>query len=217
MSRASEKTQIMTIGQRGAIIGLVLSVPFAVTEFSGPLPLLWPPMALALASWVVPGLWRTIAFGAMGGVVAGVVILGVGFRLAMRVVAILDPIRSPEFTLGGTISILIFVGALGGGILGILGHLIRRAISLGPAMTAGVLSLGVLAMLFASPDLRTELFELGAGPGMNIPMFGSIAIVYAIAATTLTSRFEARATPRPVRHNLSGDASMTRPTKARAE
>ena len=66
--------------------------------------------------------------GAVAGAVAGVLVLGIGLRLAMRVVAITDPTRTPEFSVGGTAFILVgigvMLGAFAGAYLGGLRHLL---------------------------------------------------------------------------------------------
>jgi hypothetical protein len=103
----------------GALL-FIGAIPLAVPELLGPV---WS-MAVILigigAGWLlVPGFWRSSLYGAIGGVVAGLLVLGPGLRIAMRVVAILDPVRSPEFTVGGTMFIIIGVGVMMGGIFGV--------------------------------------------------------------------------------------------------
>lgn len=75
-------------------------------------------LAAGIAWRWIPGFWKTVASGAAGGALAGLVILAPGFRVAMRMVAIMDPSRSPEFSFSGTIFIMIMVGVVMGGLLG---------------------------------------------------------------------------------------------------
>jgi hypothetical protein len=143
-------------------------------------------MAGIVWRWI-PGFWRTVASGAAGGALAGLVILAPGFRLAMRMVAIMDPVRRPEFSLGGTIFIMIMVGVLMGGLLGITGVLITRAANIRSAKAAGgLLGLLTVGVLVGNSGLRGEL----VGLWLNLAMFGSVAIVYGIAALKVTARFD---------------------------
>ena len=82
----------------GAVF-FIAAIPLAVSELLGPG---WSMAVLLMgigAGWLlVPGFWRSSLYGAIGGVVAGLLILGPGLRIAMRVVAIVDPVRiGPAF------------------------------------------------------------------------------------------------------------------------
>ena len=154
---------------------------------------------LALASlavgWrFVPGFLRTIGIGAAAGAVAGALILGPGFRLAMRVVAVLStrPSRVPEFTLEGTLFIVVFVGVILGAIFGVGAALFRRGLRLSATMTAGLMTIALIGMLLLEPGLRSEFVELGAGPWFNIAMFGAVVFLYGLAANKLVVRFAGR-------------------------
>jgi hypothetical protein len=139
----------------------------------------------------IPGFWKTVGSGAAGGALAGLVILGPGFRLAMRMVAIMDPVRRPEFSLGGTIFIMIMVGVLMGVLLGITGVLINRAVNVrSPKAAGGLLGLLTVGVLVGNSGLRSELVGLGAGLWLNLAMFGTVAFVYGIATMKLTARFD---------------------------
>ncbi|MGH8923341.1 MAG: hypothetical protein ACRDWA_01660 [Acidimicrobiia bacterium] len=116
-------------------------------------------------------------------------ILAPGFRLAMRMVAIMDPVRRPEFSLGGTIFIMIMVGVLMGGLLGIAGILISRTANISSSSAAGgLLGLLTVGVLVGNSGLRGELISLGAGLWLNLAMFGSVAIVYGIATIKVAAR-----------------------------
>ncbi|MEE8375373.1 MAG: hypothetical protein V3S26_03510, partial [Acidimicrobiia bacterium] len=180
---------------RGAALGVVVAVILAMQDVLIPaiaLPLLV--VAAALAWWLTDGFWTTVAFGLAGGVIAGLLIMGPGFRVAMRVVAIMDPIRTPEFSVGGTGFIIVGIGGILGGVMGILGNLIRKAAAIASAVVAGVV-LGAFEMtiLLIDSGLREEFFELGGGPWVNIPMFAVFAFGYGIAAMTIADRLDHRA------------------------
>lgn len=179
-----------------AILSMIPLVPLA-----GELLLL---IGVGLGWWLVPKFWRSVLFGAVGGIVAGILVLGVGFRVAMRVVAILDPVRTPELTVEGTMFILIGIGGIFGGVMGILANLARRGFHLRSPIAVGVLpAAGALSLLFADDEIRRELFELGAGPWVNIPMFGVVALLYGMGTGVIINRLERRsATTRAVTEQI---------------
>jgi hypothetical protein len=188
----------------------IAAIPLAVSELLGPV---WS-MAVVLigigAGWLlVPGFWRSSLYGAIGGEVAGVLVLGPGLRIAMRVVAILDPVRSPEFTVGGTMFIIVGVGVMMGGMFGVIGNIARVGFNI-PSRGAGLVP-AVLVMLLIGLDseLRSELVELGAGPWLNIPMFGAVAVGYGALWTWVVTRLERRRIEKTERHTAAEDATMT--------
>jgi hypothetical protein len=162
-----------------------------------------PAIALALvaaagaAAWrTVPGFWRSVLAGGVGGAVAGIVILGPGMRLAMRIVAVLDPLRTPEFTVEGTVFLVVAIGGVFGGVLGIVATLLRRGLDLSVRATTGAVTVLLMGLFLAEPDVRAEFVELGAGPWMNVPMFTVVVLGYGYAAVRLAARLE-RARARP--------------------
>ena len=188
----------------------IAAIPLAVSELLGPV---WS-MAVILigigAGWLlVPGFWRSLLTGAIGGVVAGLLVLGPGLRIAMRVVAILDPVRTPEFTVGGTMFIIIGVGVVVGTIFGVIGNIARVGFNI-PSRGAGLVP-AVLVMLLIGLDseLRSEIVELGAGPWLNIPMFGAVAVGYGALWTRVVTRLERRRIEKTERHTTAEDATMT--------
>lgn len=147
----------------------------------------------AVVAWrTVPRFWRMLVGGLVGGAIAGLLILGPGFRIAMRVVALMDPTRAPEFTLGGTLFIVVFFGAAIGAIQGLTSHALRRMLNIGSSVLAGSLvglfMIGQLA--FFTEGTSDEVFELGAGALVNIPLFGTITVAYGIAMMALAERLE---------------------------
>lgn len=185
--RGLNADEALTGVQRAVLIGIVAAAfltPVVPMEVLGVI-------GIGLGWWLVPKFWRTVLFGAIGGVVAGAVILGTGFRVAMRVVAILDPIRRNEFTIGGTLFILIGIGAIFGGIFGITGNLAKRGFKLDSVFTAAIVpALGAMALILVAEDTRTELFELGAGAWVNIPMFGTVSYLYGVGAAWATTKMD---------------------------
>lgn len=147
-------------------------------------------VAVAAAWRWMPRFWRTLAAGVAGGAIAGLLILGPGFRVAMRVVAVLDPTRATELTVEGTMFIVIGIGGMMGGMFAAGGNLLRRAIGIESPVVAGtVLALALMAQfVLASGDISDEFFELGAGPWVNIPMFTAFAVGYGIAAMAIADR-----------------------------
>lgn len=155
-------------------------------------------IGVVLGWWLVPHFWRSALIGAIAGVVSGVLVLGVGYRMAMRVVAILDPIRTPELTLEGTMFILLGIGGIFGGILGILTNLARRGLGLSSLVAAAVLpSGGALGLVLVDDQIRSELFDLGAGAWMNISMFGLVAILFGLASAATSAALEERTRLKP--------------------
>jgi hypothetical protein len=124
--------------------------------------------------------------------VAGFAILGPGFRLAMRAVAMVDPIRRTEFTVGGTVFIVIGVGLIFGSIFGAYAISVGRLLGLWGAKLAAVTMVGVLLFLFTDPELRSELTDLGLGVWMNLPMFSIVVFAYGRATIGIVDRIERR-------------------------
>lgn len=181
------------------IVGLALPAALVVGAFIGERVALVVVALVALAGWrYVPGFWRTIGGGLLGGAIAGALILGPGFRLAMRVVAILD-IRRVEFTLGGTFFIIVGVGVILGGALGVLAALLRRGLGWSGPIMAGVMTVGLVGLLLLDTGLRSEFVTLGAGPWLNIPMFTAVAFAYGLYANRLIDRLQAKTSRRATR------------------
>jgi hypothetical protein len=162
------------------------------------------------AAWLlIPGFLRSSLHGAIGGGAAGLLVLGPGLRIAMRVVAILDPVRSPELTVGGTMFIIIGVGVVMGGIIGVIGNVARGGFGI-PSGAAGLVpALLVVLMIGLDSELRTEIVELGAGPWLNIPMFGAVAVGYGALWTRVVTRLELRGIEKKERHETTESATMT--------
>jgi hypothetical protein len=185
----------MTWHGRVAAFTVVVLIVVAMTEaFPPALDLAVLAVSVAAAWRHTTGFWRTVLSGLAGGVLAGVLILGPGFRLAMRAVAIMDPVQDPEFTVEGTLFIVIFVGAVFGGILAMIGNLIRKAAGIHSEVLAGLATaaLVMIGLTFFSGEVSDELFRLGISPWINIPLFGVFAGAYGIASMALAGVSESR-------------------------
>ncbi len=127
----------------------------------------------------VPNFWRTVFRAAIAGGLAGVLVLGPGYRLAMRIVAILDESRTPEFTIEGTMFLIVGIGAMFGGITTTWVTLITRTYAARRAIAVTGLTAVVIGPLFVNSEVLRELTELGAGPVLNVPMFLGVTVGWA--------------------------------------
>lgn len=179
--------------QRAILVGVALSVVVAgfLSSFLGAAMWLLVLISVAAGWRYVPGFWRTILIGGLAGAVAGAVILGPGFRVAMRVVAVLSarPTRVPEFSIAGTMFIVIFVGVFLGAIFAVGAALVRRGLGLSGPVTAALMSVALIGLLLGDTGVRSEFVELGAGPWFNISMFGGVAFLYGLGTNKLIDRF----------------------------
>lgn len=182
----------MTAAGRLAALGAAASMLLALNRIpEWPLALVTVGGTVAFGWWLTSGFWRTVALGAVGGALAGLVVLGPGWRVAMRVVAIMDLFTSPEFSLGGTMFIIIVIGALSGGVMGSAGNLLRHAAGIRSATVSG-LALGLVLSGMLLAHLRDELTDLGGGVWVNLIMFGAVSILYGMSAMHVTDRLAAR-------------------------
>lgn len=180
---------------RVTTIAAGLAVPAAITvgeALGRPEPALALVIAaLGVAWWRVPGFWRLAIRGVVAGALAGALILGPGYRLAMRVVALLEPVRPTELTLGGTAFIVVGIGVIFGGITAGWATLVARGAGLRRRGGVVLLTLATLVPLFSGSETRAELTDLGAGLWLNGPMFLAVTVLFAHVA-------DRWARPRPV-------------------
>ena len=181
----------MTWQARASTLTLLLVANFAAGDV---IPAPWG-IVVVLAALVITmlyyrGFWRAAAGGLIGGAVAGLLILGPGFRLVMRAVALMDPVHPEEFTLEGTLFIIVGIGGILGSIQAVTAHLARRAFGIESAVVAGMLlaTFLMVQLIFFSGEVSQEIFDLGAGAWVNIPLFGLIALGYGIAAMAVADR-----------------------------
>lgn len=180
------------LARAAAVAALVLTYVVFGDTFGNLGPLLLA--AVLVVAWRgMVGFWRTVVGGLLGGTLAGFLILGPGYRLAMRVVAIMDPTLEVEFSFPGTLLIVIGIGTIMGGVQAAVFQLVRRAFGVESAVWSGVVLGSVLMvdLTFFAGELSDELFELGAGAWVNIPLFGVVSVAYGIAAMAVADRAEA--------------------------
>jgi hypothetical protein len=147
---------------------------------------------------------RTLAVATTAGVVAGVLVPGLGGRLVMRILGATSGDAAQgklteadevvgEITAGGTIAIVIFVG-LFGGILAALGFvLVRRWLptTAGPAgLIAGILLLGTIGVGDAmSPD--NVDFAILRPTWLAVTLIVVVALLFGVTFTALAARLDA--------------------------
>lgn len=179
--------------QRVAVV-LAASIPlsFLIGSVSpiGEFGLLVALAGFVWAARTVAGFAGTAVRGAVAGAVAGILVMGVGFRLAMRVVAITDPTRTPEFSVGGTGFILIGIGLMLGTFAGAYLGGLRHLLGLERATVAIIATVALSPILFGDSETFEELVELGLGAWVNIPMFVSIVFAYGWAQDGMARRLD---------------------------
>ena len=95
---------------------------------SDPRPACRPDRARRVAAWPLGVIWRDIARGGLAGLLVGVVVGGLGGRVAMRLIALLVPEatgsstengnRIGDITLGGSFGLILFAGLFVGILVG---------------------------------------------------------------------------------------------------
>lgn len=172
--------------ERGVGLAVGLSVPVAMVlgaVLGAPVvPLAVVGAALVLGTVRIRRFWRIVGRALLAGGLAGVLVLGPGYRVAMRVVAIVDPLRSPELSLEGTLFILVGIGLVFGAVTTAWTSLLARTWALSRRAGVGLLTVVTLVSLFADSATVEELRELGAGLWMNVPMFAGTTLVFAVLA-----------------------------------
>ena len=166
----------------GAPAGLIAPAAFENVEIVAIPVMLFSVGSLVLALIYVRKLPRLVFSGLIGGGIVGLIILGGGSRLAMRIVALTGGRR--EVTIEGTAFLMVF-GAFAGANIGVFLAALRRVVRPRIGPTAVVLGLlGVLA--FVGPrDIREELVHEGRGIWLNAPMFLSLLPLYGWAALSV--------------------------------
>lgn len=149
------------------------------------------PVAALFLGWrFIPRFWRKLAAAIVAGTLAGMVVLGPGLRIAMRAVAIADPDKTPEFTIGGTIFIIVMLGVIFGAIFGVVSVFARTGFRIQRVLVGMVGAVVILTTLMVIPDIRRELMDFGLGAGMNLPLFGLVGFAHAWATVTVFDRLK---------------------------
>jgi hypothetical protein len=145
---------------------------------------------------------RTCAIGVSAGAIAGILIGGLGGRLAMRILAATsgDDVqgaitdaeeRVGDITVGGTIGFVVFVGIFGGVVGGIAFVALRRWLPR-RAWTGG-LAIGLLLLFFARVDpLDPESIDLEilTPDLLAVALFLGLFPLFGMVAASLASRFD---------------------------
>lgn len=174
------------MSERASGVGVGLTVPVAIVIASllgSPLLALTAIAVALLIGWRnIDGFWRLVIRGVIAGALAGLLVLGPGLRLAMRVVAIVDPVEQPEFTFEGTVFIVLIIGGMLGGITVGWTTIINQTLSVPRWVGVSLISAVISLQLFADSEILSELTGLGAGLWMNLPMFTGVTILFAFVA-----------------------------------
>jgi hypothetical protein len=177
--------------------GLVLSIRWSA------IPLATPPgepdgtarvVALRLLWW--------IALATAAGAASGVLVMGAGGRLAMRLLAVTadddaqgriteaDEIVG-EITVGGTIGFMVFIGLFGGLLTGLLYVAVQRWLprGRGRGLWFGALLLVILATRIEPLRTNNEDFDLVGPAWVSIPVFGALALAHGAAVAAFCARW----------------------------
>lgn len=185
---------VVGLGTAIAIVALWGSRTFAST----PLPA-ERPLADDIRWWL-----RLVAVHLIGGVVAGILVAGLGGRLAMRVIAATSgraaqgKLTEAEevvgfITVDGTIGFVLFVG-IGAGILSALLYIALRPIL--PAGRTGGLLFGAFLLVVAATrldPLRADNpdFDIVGPDLLSIAIFGALPLLLGMTVAALTARVSA--------------------------
>jgi hypothetical protein len=121
---------------------------------------------------------------AFTGTLVGVLVLGIGGRLAMRLVALLTH-QTPHFGIGASLGIL-FIGGVLGTLAGVFyGVIPQRRWTDHPTFKAVLFGSALFAMLVLTqpPAIRSEVVAARAYWWAIIPLFWAVCLAYAFALT----------------------------------
>ena len=152
----------------------------------------------------LPALERLGRMGAMGllsGAVAGVIVGGIGSRIVMRILAVVNNELSGiptengnvvgEITVGGTLGLLIFGGIFAGIIGGLFYVLIRRWVP-GTGLWKG-LAFGIILFLLVGGvviDKDNIDFELIGPSTLAVSLFAFLFPLYGLVLSPMMERFD---------------------------
>jgi hypothetical protein len=130
---------------------------------------------------------RQMLFGLIAGIVSGVLFLGIGGRLAMRVLAVLAKKRL-EFSVEGTMGILfisVVLGMIGGMLFSVLGRYLPGT----KAANGG--GFGLLVYIVLIPlmpvEIQREALALGDWLPFSIVIFGLLFLCFGMFLAILRS------------------------------
>ncbi len=100
----------------------------------------------------------------------------------MRVVALLEPTRTPEFTFEGTAFLVVGIGLMFGAVTTAWPALIAVGLRWPRWAGVGLIAVATAVQLFADSETLGEITDLGGGVWMNVPMFGAVVIAFSYLA-----------------------------------
>ena len=160
-----------------------------------------------VAPWPLGVIFRDIARGGLAGLVVGLVVGGLGGRVAMRLIALMIPESAGRFTengnrigditLGGTFALLLFGGLFAGIFVGTIWVVVSPWLprSLGPRVLAAILlaiGLGAFGVVQGS---NSDFLVLGYEPSVIVVLLGLVGLVGASMA--IVDAWLDRRLPRP--------------------
>ncbi len=151
---------------------------------------------------------RQTAIGAIAGLLVGMLVLGGGGRLFMRISAMLsDPQQQGmmtengnavgEITLDGTLALIIFVGALFGLIAGIAVMAVRPWLpATGPLryLLTGVIGFAVAGPIVLEGGDNADYQRFGI-LGLNVCLFTTLPFLFGVAVMPVIDRLDRRISP----------------------
>jgi hypothetical protein len=154
------------------------------------------PAGSEAAAWRWGAIWRDIARGGLGGLAVGIVVGGLGGRIAMRIVALLIPDafgaftengnRIGDITIEGSLGLIVFAGLFVGIFVGVIWVVVSPWLpaTLGLRTLAAVplaIGLGTFGLIEGNnPDFAV----LGHDPRVIVVLLGLIGLVGASMAVT---------------------------------
>lgn len=185
------------------IAGVAVGAAFAWRWRRAPLMAEGQPTVETSGGAALDGL-RTLAVATTAGLIAGVLVAGLGGRLVMRILGATSGDAAQgriteaeevvgEITTGGTIGIIVFVGLFGGLLTALAFIVVRRWLptTAGPAgLVAGILLLGTLGVGDAmSPD--NVDFTILRPTWLAVTLIPVVALLFGVTFTALAARLDA--------------------------
>jgi hypothetical protein len=147
---------------------------------------------------------RLVAVTVVTGIVSGVLVAGIGGRLAMRILAATAGTEAQGLlteadehvgfiTFGGTVGFVTFVGLLGGMIIAAL-HLAVRPLLPAGRLGGALFGAGLLVVFASRVDpLRSENpdFDIVGPDLLSVAVFSSLALVQGMTTAAVFARFSA--------------------------
>jgi hypothetical protein len=179
------------------VLGLALTVRWSAVPLSPPPG---EPDGRAVTAALRCLWWLNL--GISVGAATGLLVIGAGGRLAMRLLAATsgddaqgriteaDEIVG-EITLGGTLGFFIFIGLFGGALTGLLYIAIFRWLPGGPArgLSYGAVLLVVLATRIEPLRTSNEDFDLVGPAWVSLAVFGALALAQGAAVAAFAARW----------------------------